>query len=333
MSSQAVLNQDEINALLNGMNQGTINTDPAVAPGEARPYDLVTEAQAIRSRMPRLDTINERFARLYNTSLYGILRCDATIAVAAVKFVKFSDFIQELQALCSLNTVEIKPLRGSSLIVISTQLVSLVIDSFFGGKGRDTRIEGRDFSATESRIIEMLLHAACGDLKDAWSKVLDVSIEHRRSETNPKFVSSTSPSEVVAVSSFNIELDDRAGKIHIAIPYSALEPLRDILTGIPAVEATNVDAGWALSLREEIADCEVSLTTVFGHSQLALGELLNLKPGDVVPCDFQGGVTVYAEDVPIVRGGFGISRGQMAVQVSERLIGGRSALNGQPHAY
>jgi flagellar motor switch protein FliM len=324
MSNRPVLNQDEINALLNGMKQGTITTETAQTSGEARPYDLGTEARVPRGRMPVLETINERFARLYATSLYGILRQSARVGVVAVQAVKFGNYLQELQAPCSLNVVTIRPLRGASMIVVSTRLVALVVDSFFGGKGRDTKIESRDFSATETRMIDMLLDAACVDLQDAWASTLDIAIERSAAESNPKFVDRISHSEIVAVSRFNIDLDGATGEMHVVIPYAALEPLRDLLAGQPASKKSGADSHWAQSLREEIADCEVSLTTVFGHSELALSELLNMKPGDVVPCDFQGGVTVYAEDVPILRGGFGVSRGQMAVQVNERLIGGRS---------
>lgn len=324
MSGQAVLNQDEIDALLNGMNQGTVSTDPEPVPGGVRNYDLGTEARIVRGRMPTLEMINERFARIYRTSLYGILRRSAIISVAAVRTMKYSDYVHKLHLPSSLNMVRIKPLRGTSLIVVSPRLVFTVVDNFFGGKGRYAKIEGRDFTAAEVRIIEMLLQAAYVDLKDAWSSVLDISIEYIGSEMNPQFANIVSPSEIVVISSFNIELEGSSGEIHLTIPYAALEPMREVLdAGVQSDRADN-DGRWMQALREEIEECEVSLTTVFGNSQVTLGELVNLKPGDIVPCDFQGGVTVYAEDVPVVRGGFGVSRGQMAVQVNERLIRGRT---------
>jgi flagellar motor switch protein FliM len=221
--------------------------------------------------------------------------------------------------------VKINPLRGTSLVVIAPQLVFAVVDNFFGGKGRAVSVEGRDFTAAEIRIVQMLLQATYADLKDAWSSVLDITVEFQSAETNPQFANIVSPSEVVVVSSFGIELEGNSGELHISIPYSALEPLREVLDAGAQGERSQNDGRWAVALREEIEECDVDLTTVFGRGSMSLADLINLRPGDVVPCDFQGGVTVYAEDVPILRGGFGVSRGQMAVQVNERLVHGRSS--------
>jgi flagellar motor switch protein FliM len=324
MTAEAVLNQNEIEALLTGMKKGTVKTDPAPVPGDVRQYDLGTEARIVRGRMPTLEMINERFARLYRTSLYGILRRSAAISVRGIKTLKYSDYIQSLQVPTSLNMVKINPLRGTSLIVIAPRLVFSVVDNFFGGKGRVATMEGRDFTAAEIRIVQMLLQATYTDLKDAWSSVLDITIEFQASETNPQFANIVSASEVVVVSSFEIELDGSSGELHVTIPYSTLEPMREVLDAGAQGERAENDGRWAVALREEIEECDVDLTTVFGRGSMSLGDLINLRPGDVVPCDFQGGVTVYAEDVPILRGGFGVSRGQMAVQVNERLIHGRS---------
>jgi flagellar motor switch protein FliM len=330
MNGEAVLNQDEIDALLNGMNQGTVKTDPEPVPGGVRQYDLGTEARIVRGRMPTLEMINERFARLYRSSLYGILRRSAVISVGGIKTMKYGDYVHTLHVPTSLNMVKINPLRGTSLIVVGPRLVFTVVDNFFGGKGRYAKIEGRDFTAAEVRIIQMLLQSVYTDLKDAWSNVLDISIEFQTAEMNPQFANIVSPSEIVVVSTFNIELEGSSGELHLTIPYAALEPLREILdSGVQSDRADN-DGRWTQALREEIEECDVDLTTVFGRGNMTLEKLIDLKPGDVVPCDFQGGVTVYAEDVPILRGGFGVSRGQLAVQVTDRLIRGRAPATNTP---
>ncbi len=330
MNGEAVLNQDEIDALLNGMNSGAVKTDPEPVAGDIRQYDLGMEARIVRGRMPTLEMINERFARLYRGSLYGILRRSAVISVEGIKTMKYSDYVQKLHVPTSLNMVKINPLRGTSLIVIAPRLVFTVVDNFFGGKGRYAKIEGRDFTAAEARVIQMLLQSVYTDLKDAWSSVLDITIEFQSTEMNPQFANIVSPSEIVVVSTFNIELEGSAGELHVTIPYSSLEPLREVLdSGLQSDRADN-DGRWMHALREEIEECDVDLTTVFGRGSMTLGDLINLKPGDVVPCDFQGGVTVYAEDVPIIRGGFGVSRGQMAVQVNEKLIRGRTPSPNNP---
>ncbi len=319
MAEQIVLSQDEVDALMNGMNTGAVSTEPVAESGAARQYDLGKEARIVRGRMPTLEMINERFARLYRISLYNMLRRTPAISVGAVQTMKFSEYVHRLQVPTSLNLVKFAPLRGTALIVLSPRLVFSIVDNYFGGKGRYAKIEGRDFTATENRIIQIVLNQVFGNLKEAWSHVMPLDFQYQSSELNPMFANIVSPTEIVVVTVFTIELDGASGELHVTIPYSMIEPLREILDAGLQSDRVDSDERWSISLREEIEDAEVELNTILGRSTLSLAELINLKPGDVIPCDFSGKVTVMVEDVPLFRGGFGTSRGQQAVRVDERL--------------
>jgi flagellar motor switch protein FliM len=325
MSSQPVLDQAEVDALLNGMNSGAVSTEAAPVDGDVRQYDLGKEARIVRGRMPTLEMMNERFARLYRMSLYNMLRRSAAISVRGVQTFKFGEYVHRLHVPTSLNLVKIAPLRGTALVVLSPRLVFTVVDNFFGGKGRHAKIEGRDFTATETRIISMLLEAAFVDLKEAWSNVLPIDIEYVASEMNPQFANIVSPTEIVVVATFSIELDGGTGELHLTLPYSMIEPMREIFDAGIQSDRNDDDGRWRISLREELEDAEVELTTVLGRSCVTLEQLLNFKPGDIVPCDFDGRATVYAEDIPVLRGSFGISRGQQAVKIENTLVRGRPA--------
>ena len=157
MSGNDVLSQDEIDALLHGVDSGAVKTEPVAAPGEARQYDFTNQVRIVRGRMPTLEMINERFARLFRTSLFNMLRRTPEVAVAPVKMQKFSEYVHSLHVPTSLNLVKILPLRGTALVVIDPKLVFATVDNFFGGNGRFAKIEGREFTATESRVIHMLL--------------------------------------------------------------------------------------------------------------------------------------------------------------------------------
>lgn len=319
MSGQDVLNQDEIDALLHGVDSGVVSTEPVPAPGEARGYDFETQMRIVRGRMPTLEMINERFARLFRISLYNMLRRTPEISVTPIEMIKFGEYVHKLHVPTSLNLVKINPFRGTALAVIDPKLVFAVVDNFFGGNGRYAKIEGREFTATESRIVQMMLKQAFSDLKEAWAHVVPIDIEYLNSEINPHFANIVSPSEVVVVTRFHIELEGGGGDLHVTMPYSMLEPMRELLDAGVQSDRADHDERWMVSLREEMEDAEVELSTVLGRAQLKLSDLLNLKPGDVVPCDFEGKVTLLAEGVPIFRGGFGMSRNQQAVKLDERI--------------
>jgi flagellar motor switch protein FliM len=248
-----------------------------------------------------------------------MLRRQPEIQMLPIQMVKFADYVHSLAVPTNLNMVKFLPLRGTGLIVLDPKLVFAVVDNFFGGVGRFAKIEGREFTATEHRIINMVLKHVFGDLKEAWSHVARLDIEYLSSEVNPHFANIVSPTEVVVVSTFRIELDGGGGDIHITMPYSMLEPLKELLHAGVASDRAEHDERWGQALREEMEDAEVELSTMLGRGKITMQQLLSLQPGDVLPCDFSGRATVLAEDVPVFRGKFGVSHGQQAVQIEERV--------------
>jgi len=319
VSADKILSQEEIDALIHGVDSGAVNTDAPPAPGEVRRYDFRNQMRIVRGRMPTLEMINERFARLFRVSLYNLLRRAPEVSVGPVQMKKFAEYVHTLHVPTSLNLVKINPFRGTALMVLDPKLVFCVVDNFFGGTGRHAKIEGRDFTATEQRVIHMLLRNAFADLREAWSHVASIEVEYLQSEINPHFANIVSPSEIVVVTSFHLELDGGGGDLHVTMPYAMIEPLRDVLDSGMQSDRVEHDERWMHALREEIDDAEIEISTLLGRASLTLAEVLNLKAGDVIPCDFNGKVTLLAEAVPIFRGGFGISRGQQAVKIEERV--------------
>jgi flagellar motor switch protein FliM len=317
--AEEVLNQDEVDALLNGVDSGAVETRPEAPPGEARPFDFTSQARVVRGRMPALEMINERFARLLRVSLLNMLRRAPEISVKPIKTQTFDVYVHSLHVPTSLNMLRINPLRGTALVAIDPRLVFALIDNYFGGSGRRASIEGRDFSATEMQIIRTLLDQTIGHLTEAWRPVTEIAVEFLHSEVNPHFATCASPTEIVVVSAFNIELEGGGGELHITLPYAMLEPLRNQLDAGAPADSQVPDGRWEHLLAAQIEDADVELTTVLGKVRSSFGALMNLKPGMVLPCDFDGTVTAYAEGVPIARGALCEHRGQHAIQVQERV--------------
>ena len=315
-----ILNQDEIDALLKGVDTGAV---PAATdqpePGEARNFDLATQTRIVRGRMPTLEMINDRLGRLLRIGIFNMIRRTPEITAVPVQVMKFSEYVQTLPMPSSLNMVKISPWRGTALFVLDPKLVFAVVDNFFGGKGRHTKIEGRDFTRTESRIIQMVLQQAFTDFHEAWAPVANVNVEYLSSEINPHFANIVSPSEIVVVTSLKIELEGSGGLLQVTVPYSMIEPIRDILDSGMQSDRAERDENWITTLREELEDADVEFVPLIGHAHLTVGKLLDLKPGDIIPCDFDGHLTIIAEGVPVLRGSYGSSRGQQAIKISERL--------------
>jgi flagellar motor switch protein FliM len=276
--------------------------------------------------MPTLEMIYDRFTRQFRVGLFNMLRRSPEISIGPTRVQKFSEYTQSLHVPSSLNLIKFEPLRGTALMVFDAKLVFAIVDNFFGGNGRFAKLEGREFTLTEGRIIQMVMRQAFGDLQEAWSIVADLKIEYLSSEINPHFASIVSPLEIVVVTALKIELDGGGGEMHVTLPYSMIEPIRDVLDSGMHGERVERDEKWVNTLREETESAEVELVPQLGHSTVSLGRLLDLKPGDVIPCDFDGNVTLYAEGVPVVRGSYGASRGQQAVKVAQRVTRQKAVL-------
>ncbi|MFC1750696.1 flagellar motor switch protein FliM [Pseudomonadota bacterium] len=320
MSVNDLLSQDEIDALLHGVDGGDIETeDEDIFDGEARSYDFTSQDRIVRGRMPTLEMINERFARYFRTSLFNMLRRSPEISVGGVQMLKFAEYVHSLFVPTSLNLVHIRPLRGTGLFVFDPKLVFITVDNFFGGSGKFyNKIEGREFTQTESRIIEMMLEKAFVDMQEAWSPVLKVDFEYQNSEVNPHFANIVSPTEVVVISTFHIELDGGGGDLHVTIPYSMLEPIRELLDAGTVSDRTEVDERWTTSLREDVKDADIELKSTLVDVEVTLGDVLNMKKGDIIPFEFPEQVVLETEDdVPVFHGKFGVYQGYNALKIIE----------------
>jgi len=319
MSTNDLLSQDEIDALLHGVDSGDVETeDTSAYDGKPHSYDFASQDRIVRGRLPTLEMINERFARIYRTSLFNMLRRSADLAVAGVQMLKFSEFIHSLFVPTSLNMVRVPPLRGKGLFVLDPKLVFSVVDNFFGGDGRfHTKIEGRDFTPTELRVVRILLDYAFKDLHEAWKPVLNLEFEYVGSEVNPQFANIVSPSEVVVVTTFHVDLEAGGGDMHICLPYSMVEPIRELLDAGVQSDRGDRDERWEQALKEEIMSANVELSSVLTETQISMRELARLEEGDIIPLEIPEMVEVLAAEVPIFHGRLGVSDGNYAIKVQQ----------------
>lgn len=321
MAGADILSQDEIDALLHGVSSGSVDSDNGGdIDDELMTYDFASQDRIVRGRMPTLEMINERFARFFRISLFNKLRRNPEISVNGVQMMKFAEYVHSLFVPTSLNMIRMSPLRGTGLFVFDPKLVYIIVDNYFGGEGRfHTKIEGREFTPVELRIVENILYRAFNDLKEAWGPVLDVEFEFLSTEVNPHFANIVSPSEVVVVSSFNIELEGGGGEMHICFPYLMLEPIRELLDAGVLSDHVEMDERWSQALREEILDAELELSCVLSEAELTLRQIKELEVGDVIAIEMPETVNLKAASVPLFKCEYGCANGNKALKVSEQV--------------
>ncbi|HRH29665.1 MAG TPA: flagellar motor switch protein FliM, partial [Aquabacterium sp.] len=285
--NQQILSQDEVDALLQGITGESQRLEQEEAPSEGvRDYDLASQERIVRGRMPTMEIINERFERNIRVGLFNLIRRSPEVSVGSIKVQKYSAFLREIVVPTNFNIMAIRPLRGSGLVVCDPTLVFAVIDALFGGAGKfHTRIEGRDFSATEQRIITRLVEVISAEYARAWKGIYPVELDYQRSEMQPQFATIATPSEIVVCTSFTLEIGDTSGTVHFCIPYATFEPIRDILYSTIQGDSTEPDRRWVKLLSQQIQSASVDLVANLATAPATVEQLLALKPGDFIELD------------------------------------------------
>lgn len=327
------LSQDEVDALLKGVTGEADEPEQTEESGGGiRSYNLGTQERIVRGRMPTLELINERFARYLRIGLFNYMHRNAEVSVGPIRVQKYSEFIRNLVVPTNLNLVVAKPLRGTSLFVFDPNLVFLVIDNMFGGDGRfHTRVEGRDFTATEQRIIQGLLGVIFHEYQRSWKPVYELKFEYIRSEMNSQFANIATPSEIVVSTTFSLEFSGATAEMHICFPYSMIEPIRDLLYSSMQSDQLSSDRRWVVMLRRQLKDAELELTTNLATATVSLREILNMKVGDVIPVSIPETITAHVDNVPLMECRYGQQDGQYALKVERFMAADIESLHGETH--
>ena len=319
--NQQILSQDEVDALLQGITGESQKLEVEDVPtGGIRNYDIASQERIVRGRMPAMDIVSERFARNIRQGLFNMIRKSPEVSIGGIKVQKYSAFLREIVVPTNFNIVSVKPLRGNGLIVCDPTLVFAVIDALFGGAGKyRTRIEGRDFSLTEQRIITRLIEVITAEYKKAWSDIYPLELEYQRSEMQPQFANIATPSEIMVATSFTLEIGESIGTIHFCIPYSTLEPIRDVLYSTMQGEGAGADRRWLDLLKEQIKSADVELVAELATAPATVEQLLSFKVGDFIELDLQPGIEAKISGVPVLECHYGIANGRYALKVDQLL--------------
>lgn len=317
-----LLSQDEVDALLKGVQSGDIDTETArdkILSG-IRSYDLTSQERIIRGRMPGLEIANERFARFFRNSVSTLIMKFVGIGTQSVQTIKFGEFMNTIPYPSSINIFKMEPLKGYALLVIEAPLVFAFVEFFFGGASAQyVKSEGRSFTPIEQRVNKKVVTTALGDLAMAWNSIAQIKPEYVGSEMNPQFVTIVTPSEIIIKIEVHVEVEDFTGKLFFCIPYSMIEPVKENLYSGIQSDKVEVDQRWVAQLKEMIMDSSVEIAAEIGEAELPFGELMNLNVGSVIPLGkfITDELIVKVEGIPKFFGVPGYSRSNQAIKVTK----------------
>lgn len=321
--SDSSLSQAEIDRLLNGGSSTDSETEITQSPlGEGvKPYDPNIQRRVIRERLHSLEIINERFARQFRIGLFNLLRRSPDVTAGNIKIQPYHEFARNLPVPTNLNLVHMNPLRGTALFAFSPNLVFMAVDNLFGGDGRfPTKADGREFTPTEQRIIQRIMTMALEAYDYGWSTIYKLKTEYVRAEVQVKFTNITSsPNDIVVTTPFYVEIGAHRGEFEICIPFSIIEPLRELLTNPPVENSKQEDAQWRQTLVSQVRATELELVANFSEIETRLSRIMQLKQGDIIPVDKPENIEAFVGGVPVLSGKYGCVNNQYALKVEQMM--------------
>ena len=327
--ADSFLSQDEIDRLLNADVESNSDRQNNGADPGVKPYDPHTQRRVIRERLHSLEIINERFARQFRMGLFNLLRRSPDITAGNIKTQPYHEFARNLPVPTNLNLLHLNPLRGTSLMAFSPGLVFMAVDNLFGGDGRfPTKADGREFTPTEQRVIHRMLSMAREAYEFAWSSIYKIKTEYIRSEIQVKFTNITSsPNDVVVTTPFSVEIGSHRGEFNICIPFSTIEPLRELLSNPPMDNSRHEDSHWRGLLASQMRETELELTARFADIGTRLSRVMQMKKGDIIALDKQEFIEASVGGVPVFTARYGAVNNQYALKVEQMIQPSLLSLN------
>lgn len=302
-SPRAAISDEEVSALLEKNGADVV-----------RPYDF-TAQRINRMQLPLLDVISKSFAERAGASLSALLGRDVAMQFSSLESAKSADLQAALPMPASLAVVRLKPLPGNAFISVEPGLLLTLLDGFFGGSGRANADAQAAIAPAAQRFLALLLRSFAPDVTAAWAPVTPLEMELVKQETNPRLVQLGAAHESLLVLKFNVEFGARSGRIDWLLPETLLAPVREALAADGGRTALRQQEAWAPAISTALQDAELDTRAILAQAQISLGELVRLSPGDIIPIEAPQQVTLFAGDVPVYRGRFGISQGRNALKI------------------
>ena len=287
---------------------------------EVLSYVLGHHAPVIRGRMPGLEAVYDRFARIYAQTFSHHVRRPVTITRRATELVSFRDYLGAISTPASLTVFGLNPLHGHAILVFEHHLVYILIDMLFGGNGWfENPPPKRELTGIETRMLSKVVHDALEDLGKAWKRLTPLEPYFERMEVNPKFTAIVPQEEVVASTTFDVEINRVPYTMSLCLPYSMLDPVRTQLEAGKSSYDEEVNAVNVSRLEENLLNSKVGVKVALGEARMTLRRFLSLKSGDriLLNQDQNKPLRVLVQDKLKFLATQGAYKGKNAVQINK----------------
>ena len=320
MASTRKLSSDEVNALIEGLGSETGSPSAIMDSDDVRPFQFGSDDLSLLGDYHALRIINERFARLARSVFLPMLRIQPRISSFPPEVKTFDEYTAGIENFMSLNISRIEELRGNLLTVLTPSFISVLTNSYYGGKIAALETKKMEFTATEERIIELINDGLRDTLQVAWRDLMPITVTHQNREINPQFASFVDGAELVIICSFVVQLPDTdAASFDIIYPLQTLKPIAAQLRSRLQADVSEDDHTWRERMERAVLNIPLEVTARLSQPVVSMYKLINMQIGDTFPMTIGEGVEIRIEDEDAFLGELGEVGGNAAVNLSSRI--------------
>ncbi|KTD73608.1 flagellar motor switch protein FliM [Legionella tucsonensis] len=349
MADKNVLSQEEIDALLKTVSESPEATGDQAATGEksdhkkaksrkkevsnavfepvvlqqegdVKTLNFTAQERIVKGKLPVLDRIYDRAVRLFASDIYNVTAKDFEIKQDPLLIIKHRDFMESLPNPSLMSIFKFKPLRGKGIILFDSTFVYDLVDYYFGGSSQFFAQKDRtDFTATELRVMDVITKKLIANLTQAWKPIIQLDISKFNDETNPQLVNIAEPGEMLLVARFSMDFGKEIGIFYFILPYSMVEPIKEQLELGASRPDDEIDPNWVKSLKEELMDVELTVSSVMAETQSTLGSVMSWQVGDFIPIEMKEIVTLDIEGTPGFTATQGTANDKRAVRIIKNI--------------
>lgn len=322
-----ILSQDEIDALLTAISTGEVDTTDYTATKEQRKvkiYDFRRPDKFSKDQIRTLQMMHETFARLTTTALSAQLRALVSVHVASVDQLTYEEFIRSIPNPTTLAVINMDPLKGSAVLEIDPSITFTIIDKLFGGMGESSAKISRELTDIELSVMEGIIVRILGNLREAWSNVIDLRPRLGNIETNPQFAQIVPPNDMVVLITLETKVGEVEGMTNLCIPYITIEPVISKLSAqywYSSIRKGITDENMSI-IQNRLETVELPIVAEIGEVSISVQEVLDLSVGDVIKLPD----TKMSSDMTVRIGGRkkykcrpGLIGSRIAIQVGEEI--------------
>lgn len=284
---------------------------------------LINSVLVSHRRLPMLDFIFDRTARLMSTSLRQLTNENVDATLENVSSTRFGDFLQAQAQSGVIGVIHSRELDGCGLLVADASLVHCVVDLLLGGRrGSASGLDHRALTAIELGLATRMLEMLTEDFDEAFAAVKAAGFSLERTETTPRFAAIAQDASVCALAKFKVRIEDFASKVMLLAPHATIEPVRESLSRDFIGEAGAADAMWKRQLGSGVMASGVDLLAVLADRAMTIGELKALAPGATVTFSAAGATRVELRAGPstVAKGRVGRLGETIAVKLDAAVV-------------